>query len=225
MTLLTVSKCSVGLLVSLLVAIVLSACGTTKSRTITLQPMDVLTTSHLDHEYEKNPVYGCLFTRGLQARRAPFNQVLVGFDDFWDPGTEPFPCYEKIDVAYRGAVRFDLPAVPHFVDATLHFDLLETRSPTIDLGSNTSCAARLSIATVDWSNGFGDLIPAEDFVTLPPDSAAGNVGVAPVVRQWLQGIRPNFGFVLVGRDEGTPQETKACLSRYGNFRLDLLVLQ
>lgn len=225
MTLLTVSKCSVGLLVSLLVAIVLSACGTTKSRTITLQPMDVLTTSHLDHEYQNNPVYGCLFTRGLQARRAPFNQVLVGFDDFWDPGTEPFPCYEKIDVAYRGAVRFDLPAVPHFVDATLHFDLLDTRFPMIDLGSNTSCAARLSIATVDWSNGFGDLIPAEDFVTLPPDSAAGNVGVAPVVRQWLQGIRPNFGFVLVGRDEGTPQETKACLSRYGNFRLDLLVLQ
>ena len=52
LTFLTGSKRTVGLLLSLLVTAVLSAGGTTTSRTIPLQPMeDVLTSSHLNHEY------------------------------------------------------------------------------------------------------------------------------------------------------------------------------
>src|SRR6185295_3062855 len=35
-------------------------------------------------------------------------QILVGFDDFFEPGTDPFPCNDIRVANFRGGAKFDL---------------------------------------------------------------------------------------------------------------------
>jgi hypothetical protein len=45
--------------------------------------------------------------------------------------------------------------------------------------------------------------------------------VSSIVRDWLEGAKPNYGFVFYGFDEGFPQNNTTYLSKYSGFTLTL----
>jgi hypothetical protein len=70
-----------------------------------------------------------------------------------------------------------------------------------------------------------------DFHGLTPGTriAGGTVGrnlvfVSTAVQSCITGTSPNFGFVLVGNDEGFPRDNAACRSQVNAFTLTVTAL-
>ena len=47
---------------------------------------------------------------------------MVGFDDFYEKGSDPFPCDDIRAALFRGGIRFDLGRFDVLTAATLTFD-------------------------------------------------------------------------------------------------------
>jgi hypothetical protein len=151
-------------------------------------------------------------------------RVLVGFDDFFKPGTDPFPCDDIRAVVFRGGVLFDVSQFDSIVTADLLFDTVDsvTRGGGPVGPPPISQATTLGVAT----QAFTNTMPFDNEASLPAGPAI-NVGVSGQVRDWVLKNRPNFGFVLAGPrglvdSSNPPKDNDAKLSWYSNFRLRIL---
>ena len=186
---------------------------------------------HFSHEWE-NATY-CFYSRGLGPSFSPSgSQILVGFEDFWDPGTNPFPCWEKIDHAYRTAISFDMGplAGKKLWNATLTFTNQKTVATIF--GAPATCLSEIMLGNSDWS-GATDLIQGDSYLDLPTgtgvnvnnptvhitNSTAYKIDVTDAVRSWLNGSRPNFGFVFRGPRENYAKDNDQCGSFFGDIKL------
>lgn len=150
--------------------------------------------------------------------------VMVGYTNFYDPGTEPFPCYESIIHLFRGMVLFDLSDLR---GRTIERAELSFRTSQAPIAHRTpSCIESnpfdLYTLSRDWAAGFRD-------GHIPYGATAGVMGAASaggytrdltgLVRQWVGGSLPNYGLVLVGRGEGAQVANAACVTRASGFSL------
>jgi hypothetical protein len=153
-------------------------------------------------------------------------QVMVGLDDYYKSGTNPFPCDDVRAENFRAGVVFDLSKFDIIGLATLRFDTASsidrTNGETIGRIPGTSMATMIGIAT----GPFTTAMPANNDVPLP---SGGNISVdvSSQVNDWVSKSRPNFGFVIWGPrgdfDRGNPPEDNdAKLSFYQNFQLEIL---
>src|SRR5260370_2139350 len=199
----------------------------TVEETVTLTPANLKTWIHLDHAYPSNTTHWpCgLSARGLGASYGPRGgEIVVGYEHFFDAGTKPLPCQERIDHMYRGTVRFDVgdivakaPPLHVFVKkATLNY------KPTGD------CPNQLLIAAEDWVKGSpADLVKVDLFAELGPCGIGNPAGcsfdVSTVVNNWATGAEhegyANYGFVLRGNNEINSEDNDTCITRYSNFSL------
>jgi hypothetical protein len=153
----------------------------------------------------------------------------VGYDNHYDAGTDPFPCWETADNAFRGVVSFDITSPLRtgilsdaFISkATLRFHNLTPQLEWRDEGGlmaleNESCAREIKVAQVSGDD-FKDI---ELYTTLSDGGLDFNVDVTAPVRGWFADKTPG-AFILVGRDEGFPGNNNACVSRYGKFELEV----
>ena len=155
--------------------------------------------------------------------------VLVGYYHFYDPGTDPFPCTEKVDIVYAGAVRFELSTFDSIVSATLHFKWDWTKMTGVGTTAN-SALTKLGIATYDWPSMVmpGDLeigylpVPAEEFLDMSHGDHDFSIEVSNVARSWINHERRNFGFILSGPDNGYPENNDVWESQYRNFTLTVV---
>jgi len=214
---------------------------------VTIRGPQTFTPIVLDHDFNMPP-WCSMRTRGLAP---PWSggrgQVVVGYTNFFDPGTDPFPCWERIDHAYRGQVRF---ATQHmnryrrgsqvgFTNAELWFTLVAGERSENGVAYERalwSAAARLGVVIGPWSATGVDAVldgfPSATFLrALPTGAKPGGVRVTertfrvPVtdmVVNWVCEARPNRGFVLRGPDEEFADDNDRYISRYRNFRLRLL---
>jgi hypothetical protein len=164
-------------------------------------------------------------------------EIAVGYQHFYDPGTDPLPCSHTVDAFFRGAVRFDLSDFTNnrFIGAKLTFRVKES-ARHYDVGglnvgeSGTwSAAAAMDRATDNWLiwpapsdhdyiNGDG----SQHFVSPEhPDDPEISLDVSGMVRDWLRAATPNYGFVFYGKDEGYPENNDVLTSIYGDFVLTL----
>jgi hypothetical protein len=207
------------------------AIGLVNYTTVKLPINGYRSVNHYSHEYV-NATY-CFYTRGLGPSFSPSGQqLLVGFEDFWDAGTNPFPCYEKIDHAYRTAIKFDMGplAGKKIWSATLSFTNQKTVA-TIAAPPAT-CLSQIMYGIGDWS-GAQNLISGDPYLDLPTgtnvnvsnakvhiaNSTSFQIDVTDSVRAWLDGSRPNFGFVFRGPRENYARDNDQCGSFYGNVSL------
>lgn len=198
----------------------LSACGPGVSETSRIGP------EFLGNVWERElitPPFYCTSVHGTGPDPWPETGVLVGYSDYYEPGTEPFPCREKIDYAYRGAVRFDLTGLPGLItSAILHSRLVSTTYPQYGIGSSMSCVDSLGIAVDDWTQpDYRNFFPAEDLVSFDGN---GTIDVTSTAIQWQTSRRENFGFILVGKDESFADKTEVCLSVLDDFVLEVQTL-
>lgn len=153
--------------------------------------------------------------------------VSVGYYRNHDPGTEPLPCWWWVASVDRGLVRFDLASLAttasQIVGATLEYDL-DTTSPANNCPDDI--LASLWIVNEPWSDKFS--IDAEFLTDSQPSpgcvTSHHSWDVSQVVRDWLSGTRPNYGFLFVGGNESLPSnssgEHKTTLS---NLTLKVLI--
>lgn len=155
---------------------------------------------------------------------------------YFHTNSEVAPC-DFDNTVYRTAVRFDLSKVSlPIADARLTFEWSEgIYRPAYDVATNekVSCVRKLLLATHDWrGDPWGNQpiqIPGEPYrdnltpYALPP---AYDINVTDAVRAWLQGARPNYGFVLAGPNDFVNSDygTDACASIYRNFVLEITTL-
>ncbi len=191
-----------------------------------------LTPAHRLNRYVYNAHTESYCTRGYKPSEPPPDQIRVGYEhEIWDD------CDGYYNVAWRGAVYFDLSNIPQYVyldRATLKYSLLDSHQSYGNTATNerVNCATHLGLGKDKWmGKDFGDAkywIPSEAYTTLPstlgttPGQEVIQLNVTDAVKQWIQGTRPNYGFVLRSNTEALNHEdNNACISDYGNFHLEL----
>lgn len=152
--------------------------------------------------------------------------VGVGFGHYYDPGTQPCPCWQWVNCVYRGFVKFDLSQLKNkgIASAVLTWDNKpEVKSDTTAWPQGEDCIKAVAIAETDW-NAFS--IPGEYLGGNP--SSAGPLGqhetVTATVIDWLNGTKENHGWFFVGENEKIGEkDNNDCKANLSNIRLELLV--
>ena len=143
----------------------------------------------------------------------------VGYYRWYDPGTQPLPCWEWSSWVSRGLVQFDLSPLAgkskQIARATLEYDATyEWRSHSGTVAQNYVDEIVSYIAIVNGPWGQFD-IASQPIINVPESSA-----VRPgrtehfsftiphgYVRDWVNGTRPNHGLLFVGWDESLPSKS------------------
>ncbi|MBI5303978.1 MAG: LysM peptidoglycan-binding domain-containing protein [Chloroflexi bacterium] len=172
-------------------------------------------------------------------------EIVVGFDHLTQPSGWVGSQYQNI--AYRGAVRFNLNELKDksFTKAELQFRLRTGVFDTDLWATNQvpTCLSVLYLAQDDWTVPDYKVLPPGDVYKYVPNSwgimnptsltvnADGvkiaesenfSIDVTSAVRDWAQGVRPNYGFVFGGADERfSVEDNNKCWSIYGPFGLSI----
>jgi hypothetical protein len=114
---------------------------------------------------------------------------------------------------YRAYYLFDLSPVAN------HYVVSATLKVPIDSG-NPNCFSELAAADTDWSKNNG-VIGGNFFA--PNGSLNTGMDVTAIVRGWVSGGQPNFGFVLRSSNENLGiNGTAKCLTNLDNAELDIV---
>lgn len=153
-------------------------------------------------------------------------QAIVGFDDYFQPGAQPFPCNHLRDDIFRAGVQFDLLKFKQVGVATLSFDTVNSVSrangETVGTSPPTSFATTLGVGTQPFSAAF----PDTNEVSLPSGPTV-SVAVGTQVSAWVMNPASNFGFVIGGPRgpvnlSNPPEDNDAQISTYQNFHLTVV---
>ena len=151
--------------------------------------------------------------------------VGVGYDHYYDPGTQPCPCWQWVNCVYRGFVRFDMSQLQKkgVASAVLKWNDNPEIKGSIAPAQGDDCVKAVAIAETDW-NDFS--IPGEFLGGNPSlaTSTGPQVIVTNTVIEWLNGQKENFGWFFVGENEKLGvKNNNDCKSNLSNLRLELLV--
>lgn len=151
-------------------------------------------------------------------------QALVGFDNFFQPGSGPFPCDDIRAQIFRGGVLFDVSQFDVIANATLTFTTDASTSRTgggaaVAQSPAMSHATTLGIATQAFTSHM--LFNADAQLPAGPVT---QMNVTSQVHEWITNSRPNFGFVIAGPTDAVdhnnpPKNNNALVSLYSTFRL------
>jgi hypothetical protein len=123
---------------------------------------------------------------------------------------------------FRSRVHFDLGQYTgdkiFLVKATLHLK----KESTITTTGNNHCALGLWQLTGAWNNCMDS--PGIHVRNIGQMGGSWDLDVTPQVREWVQGMRSNDGFVLTGINESPGKVTEKCVSHY-TARLDLAYIE
>jgi hypothetical protein len=105
--------------------LLLAGCGNPTLKTIILQPV----TLGSEYQTDYSQTWECsvplpgqgLYVNGLGPEPSNSGEVPSGFTDIFNHGADPFPCDEKMQILYRGRVKFDLSQFDAPISATLNF--------------------------------------------------------------------------------------------------------
>lgn len=177
----------------------------------------------------RNPLCGSsLDSKGVAPEDVAADKMRVGFDNFYNSG---FCEKYYLGHLYRGFLTFDLSSVKGtLVKATL---LLTRQSTVKSVGSYASnvgsCGGNINILDAPisgfYSTGhFYDQILQNQGTTAHGKYDGGSkmeIDVTTVVKEWLEGKKPNDGFMFVGPNESFSHNNDACVTIYSPVVLSL----
>lgn len=177
---------------------------------------------------------------GVAAPTAPGEgEELVGYENRFVRGADPFPCNHRQNYDHQAAVKFDLEDLVAR-RALVTEAILEVSARFIPLMARTEisrdCRMRLLYATAPWAPADalgGEADPRVQLSTtgniewvFPGAGETARKDVTAMVQQWLSGRRINHGFVLRSPAEHSlADETLSCVYGLSNFHLRLKVLE
>jgi hypothetical protein len=158
----------------------------------------------------------------------PNHQVLVGYDNRFEPGTDPFPCNRIRNSVWRGYVKFPLEDYDSIISAFLLFDTMRSVELDRDLYPTVLFA---KVPGDSYATRVG--LPASNWTVVDVVSVRGRrpveAHVTDLVNKWISGAQINEGFVIADDTEvstASPSDLQrkndARISWYANFRLRVL---
>ncbi|MCL4244745.1 MAG: hypothetical protein KJ002_06400 [Candidatus Dadabacteria bacterium] len=180
----------------------------------------------------------------------PNSTIWVGYVRNYNPGTNPFPCWNWSCHIYRGAFRFDMTPYKDrdILTAVLHFGVGQAKYESGGTASNEGAWVKeVCLATNEWFNkpnplvtsSFGELYACKPIPGMPelphglkpaesdkfPVKFKGtmySIEVTNIVRDWIKGVGPNLGMVLKGVNEKVVGESNAkAMSPVSHIKLDI----
>lgn len=214
----------------LVITILISSCGK-KLVTTTLSPSEIFQGEDGDED-NSDAVYciglnkmGTCEDNSVESigQGAP---VTVGFQNFYDPGTEPAPCWEWVDCIWRAYVKFDFNALPSkdIVSGRLIWKS-GVHQHIEGIASNISeCKIALYTASQQWSKYKITGEKIADVVVSSALAAPNTVTVnAKILLDWAKGLQPNYGFFFVGPNEQLKAKDKeSCYAELSDIKLEVI---
>jgi hypothetical protein len=212
----------------LVLAIIVSGCK--KLVTVTLSPSNI-SQGEDGNDGTNNAIYctglnqlGTCKDGGVNSI-ALGNPVKVGFQNFYDPGTKPAPCWAWADCIWRAYVKFDFNTLPSKDIVAGRFIWNSGVHQHIDgVASNFSqCKLALYTANQQWSKYK---ITGEKIADIVVNSAIASPDVVQINTKtllgWAKGQQPNFGFFFVGPNEQVKEkDTESCYVDLSNLKLEI----
>lgn len=215
----------------LVITLIISGCGK-KLITTTLSPSQVYQGENGDDDNKDAAYCIGLNQKGTCAKNSvqsvPQGQpVKVGFQNFYDPGTDPFPCWAWVDCIWRAFFKFDFNTLPSkdIVAGRLIWKS-GVHQHIVDVTSKVSqCKLTLYTASQQWSKYS---IPGDKITDVVVSSAMANPDVIQIstktLLEWAKGQQPNFGFYFVGPDEQMKEkDANACYADLSDIKLELTI--
>jgi len=209
---------------------------------VTISPSQIRTTAWAD-AWDSSAWYCGIGVSGLGPDYPASDEIRVGYEMRFDPGTDPFPCASKRFYVYHGLLRFSMADIPS--DVFVKIDKAVLRVRWVD-GYNTyvagsrdaaSCATEVYEGPAVWPpdqtaapydrSGLTRIatLPQRQNRTTPEarfNGATLEIDVTPTVAKWFRN-GGNTGFLLANP---TPiiqvtdfPEGKWCNTRYDNATL------
>lgn len=172
------------------------------------------------HYRWENPFCGAsLDTKGNAPEDVAPASMRVGFENFYDSG---FCEKHYLGHAFRGFLKFDLSQVKgKLVKAKLLLTKKSTKRWEGESASNGGCCAG-SIYIMDAPiSGFDakahlyDQIPQYKGTTAKVKYDGGKnmeIDVTSIVQEWLDGKKPNYGFMFIGPNESYNHNNDCCVT-------------
>lgn len=214
-----------------ILAISIGGCEDKELKTLVLKPDSKrywYAKSGHDHATSACIIGSCFFSQGTSCEPglSTDDSTIVGYTHRHDAGTQPCPCWWYVNCAYRGYVGFDVSSLKQ--DGIVSAILKWTPSTQYSAGGNASnagCIAKMYRATEPWVKG--KLTNGEELswpFTGEGNSVPSEKDVSVIVRSWINGTLPNYGFFFVGPNENINEKNNnTCLTTITNMRLEVVV--
>ncbi len=231
-------------LMTIMLAVGLSACSRLEIATVTLTPTEVGTRHVFD-----NGRYGVCYGLNRHGSGSSFllsddppdtadpSLMIVGYENYFDQGADPFPCHHWTSHAFQTMMLFDIESTgaTHIMKATLSFDVV--RGLYQDGLLDTRCRAPVARALSDWPPGYSMAYRRAGMVDFPRSEPAGifssagisgfspNADVTQLVRRMVRD--GNRGFVLNPKDDEILHDDRNvwCVGTIENPRLVLEIVR
>lgn len=150
----------------------------------------------------------------------PADSLVVGWDDGYDAGTQPCPCWEWVSTVNRGYVRFDLTKLLGPVDK-IEFAALSWQTNKMKGDPAKTCIKRLYEATGPWQYGSTPVkLLADNLDAIAPKG--GYVGLVEQTQHWYAKPGENFGLVFEpARPNTVAKSTSTCLDAVDHLRMEV----
>lgn len=155
--------------------------------------------------------------------------VTVGFQNSYDPGTEPAACWVWADCIWRAYVRFDFNDLPSkdIVSGRLIWKSGVHQHVNGVASAVSLCKITLYTASQQWSKYK---ITGEKIAEVMLSSAQGapnTVSVSTkILLDWANGLHPNYGFFFVGPTEQLKAKNKdSCYADLSDIKLEVITAE
>jgi hypothetical protein len=177
----------------------------------------------------RNPVCGAsLDSKGIAPEEAPAASMRVGYENSYDT---KFCEKRYVGDAFRGFLKFDLSQVKgKLVKAKLLLTRKSTKRQEGDSVSTFgSCAESIFIMDEPIS-GFAAKAHLYDKIPQSKGTTANvkydgekniEIDVTSIVQEWLDGKKPNYGFMFIGPNESYQHNNACCVTIYNPIVLSI----
>ena len=189
-----------------------------------------------DPVYEKYKGKGCRDRYGVPGNANADKPIATGFlYAYQEAGFSACKCWEYINCALRGYVRFDLSQISgkSIVDAKLQYNFDKFHKLGKYKNYNGDCIKSIVIAGSNWKSfkTKGTKLSGD-----PSNQGLGiGIDISSTVRGWQDGTIPNHGLFFVGYDESLGQvgadnfspikRKEVCVVVIENLRLKIITTE
>lgn len=220
-------------LISLTIGIIIAIPSCKKLVTTTLKPVVSIVKHNDKSESNSSAIYCGLHDIGGPTCPITFNdpqQNQVGFDNVFDPGTQPLACWAYAACTWRAYFKFEMSKLQgDFVAATLHFKVAELQYYLSDIATNwPTCKVKLYLAKQE--DIYGSYTIHGDYITtlelgMAPGNNVVDLGISGYARDWFTSPSINHGLFLVGPNESFDHNNHHCVAKLSEISLIVVTAQ